>query len=287
MAATDSAAIEVVSPEGRSAGLRDRLPPAATSRSKGRRPRVARMKRLHGFPARAMFDAAHAEWGRRYRLIDQPDDISLGGVRLHLSEPWATPEIRRAIYEGWYEQTERTILQHTLRPDDRYLEVGAGTGLVTTCACKIVGAEKVVAYEGDPRLANQARETAARNGFVADVVNAVLGAGDGETTFYVDADFRASSLLALENAREIRVPVRSFAAALDRHRPTYLMVDIEGGEIQLLASALPAHVRAVCVETHPAVTGDEAKQAMLMHLMRDGFQLDLHESHNDVAFFAR
>lgn len=205
MAATDSAAIEVVSPEGRSAGLRDRLPPAATSRSKGRRPRVARMKRLHGFPARAMFDAAHAEWGRRYRLIDQPDDISLGGVRLHLSEPWATPEIRRAIYEGWYEQTERTILQHTLRPDDHYLEVGAGTGLVTTCACKIVGAEKVVAYEGDPRLANQARETAARNGFVADVVNAVLGAGDGETTFYVDADFRASSLLALENAREIRV----------------------------------------------------------------------------------
>jgi FkbM family methyltransferase len=160
-------------------------------------------------------------------------------------------------------------------------------GLVTTCACRIVGAANVVAYEGDPRLALQARETTTRNGFPVEVVNAVLGATDGEASFYVHRDFWVSGLLRTENAQEIRVPVRSFGGALDSFRPTYLMVDIEGGEVDLLAFPLPAYVRAVCVETHPAVVGVDAIRALLLRLMTDGFYVDLHESRDDVAFLVR
>ena len=234
-----------------------------------------------------MAHAARDEWALRYRMADQPSRIRLAGVELVLRDEWASPAIRQAIYEGWYELPERTILERTLRPDDRYLEAGAGIGLVTTCACMIVGARNVIAYEADPRLAEQARETAARNGFAAEVVNAALGARDGEVAFHTSPDFWASSLLPSPGAQEVRVPVRSFGDVLDAFRPTYLMIDIEGGEVELLAPPLPDHVRAVCVETHPRVVDAEALQAMLLSLMATGFRLDLHESREGVAFLAR
>jgi hypothetical protein len=65
------------------------------------------------------------------------------------------------------------------------------------------------------------------------------------------------------------------------------MVDIEGGEIDLLASGLPSHVRAVCVETHPAAVGAGRVQDMLMRLGQDGFLIDLMRSRSGVAFLSR
>ena len=89
------------------------------------------------------------------------------------------------------------------------------------------------------------------------------------------------------DAQCIRVPVMSFHDELKRIRPTYLMIDIEGGEIELLARALPHHVRAVCVETHPAVTGEDALSRTMVSLIEDGFVLDLRSCEQGTAFFRR
>ena len=81
------------------------------------------------------------------------------------------------------------MLRQTLQPGDRYMELGAGIGLVTVCACRIVGSENVVAYEADPTLARVAKETASRNACSPSIFNAVLGETAGDTEFYVREDF--------------------------------------------------------------------------------------------------
>jgi FkbM family methyltransferase len=239
-----------------------------------------------GVPLRAIARLCRNEWALRYRLAEQPSPVTVHGVTLSLDGDWATPKVRRMVYHGWHEASERGVLEHTLRPDDVYLEAGAGIGYVTTCACRIVGAQNVTAFEADPRLAAAAVETARLNGFAPAIINAALGRDDGETDFYVHDDFRTSTLVPTAEARPIRVPVRSFAAELARLRPTYLMVDIEGGEVELFSDPLPPHVRAVCVETHPEIVGDSV-QRMLRDLMDGGFQLDLRTSGDGIAFLAR
>lgn len=224
-----------------------------------------------------------------YWRLREVDDVELHGVRLTLDDWWATPELRQYIYSGDYEAPEYRVLVNSLRPDDRYLELGAGIGFLTTCACHRVGADKVFAYEANPQLVPVVERTAARNGFHPTVVNAVLGgSGGGQVPFYVDKEFWASSLAEIPDARRVMVPMLSFERELERIRPTYLMVDIEGGEVELLGAArLPSQVRAVCMETHPGQVGPAATQGLLNKLVGEGFILDLELSRSGVAFLSR
>jgi ribosomal protein L11 methyltransferase len=60
------------------------------------------------------------------------------------------------------------LLDRALRPGERLLDVGAGSGILAVAAA-MLGAEGVTAVEGDPVAGEYARENVARNG-VADRV---------------------------------------------------------------------------------------------------------------------
>jgi FkbM family methyltransferase len=249
---------------------------------------VAALHRLP-IPIRAIANVVRSDWRRRYLHGRQPDTVTLQGIELKLDRPWVTPTIRKAIYDGWYESEQTEILAKTLRPDDRYLEVGAGIGFVATAACQRVGSASVVAFEANPALLDAIDETAARNGCALNVVNAVLGEDDGWSDFYVDDDFWGSSLTPIPGAPVIQVPRKSLHEEIARHRASYLMVDIEGGEIELLGASepIPGEVRAICLELHPRTTGDESIREMLVKLMSQGFTPDLKLSRDDVMFLSR
>jgi FkbM family methyltransferase len=144
-------------------------------------------------------------------------------------------------------------------------------------------------FEADPALADVARHTAEANGFSPSVTNAVLlsAPADDSVDFFVHEDFWASSLRPDDHARRVRVPTASFTEAMSRFTPTYLTVDIEGGEVELLSAPLPAHVRAICLEVHPGVAGVTETRTMFGRLIADGFALDTKISRDDSVFFER
>ncbi len=223
----------------------------------------------------------------QYRLLRRPRRVRVHGVMVAIDARWPRA-IVGTLYDGRYEQFEAKVLRATLRPGDRYLEVGAAIGVTTTIACQIVGDGAVTAVEADPALARTAARTAALNGHAPSIINAVLtNDGDAERRFYVREDFWGSSLSPGPGTREIAVPARPFLRELEQTRATYLLVDIEGGEAELLGPSLPDSVRAICLEVHPERLGDEAVQAIVRHLMDQGYILNTHLLGVQVLFFSR
>jgi hypothetical protein len=121
------------------------------------------------------------------------------------------------------------------------------------------------------------------------IINAVLEEAEDVVELQVhEGEFWRSARSPMIDGATNRVPHRSSQRELSRLKPTYLMVDIEGGEATCLGDlTLPDHVGAICVETHPQVAGDDATQRMLMKLTTEGFVLDLGLSGGKCAFLAR
>ncbi len=204
-----------------------------------------------------------------------------------LDRRWATHEILRGLYAGSYERPEAVAVRKTLELSDRYFEIGAGLGVVTAVACDEIGGDKVCAFEANPELITVIERTASANRHCPEIVNAVLGDDDQPKDFYLQNDFWASSPHPSSGGRRVSVPGRSFDAEMERFKPTYLMLDIEGAEVELLARPIPSSVRAICMETHPRVLGREPVQRLLRHLDGEGFALDLEVSGQSVAYCVR
>jgi FkbM family methyltransferase len=223
----------------------------------------------------------------QYRLLRRPGRVRVHGVTIAVDPGWPRTILDK-LYDGSYELSEAQVLLATLRPGDRYLELGAGIGVLTTIACRILGDGNGTAVEADPAFAEVAADTAERNGHRPAILNAALtNDGAPERRFYVCHDFWNSSLLPSSDANETVVPARPFLAELERTRATYLLVDIEGGEAELLAPELPTSVRAVCVEVHPNRIGDDAVQRLITYLIDQGFMLDTRLLGWQVLFFVR
>lgn len=232
-------------------------------------------------------------------MDDGVESARIDGVEVLLDQAWATRSVRKALLTSSYEKKERVVLAATLMPDDTYLELGCGIGVLAAIAAARVGDDSIVVVDADPYLVSVARETTARNGHTIDVRNAVLlhDPVDSMAAFYVRPDFRLSSLTALPKigmadkpparSRKIQVPVIDAYKTIADVGATYLMVDIEGGETDLLRFPLPNCVATVCVELHSKATGIRAQSQMLAALLANGYDLDVPNSDLPVLLFRR
>jgi FkbM family methyltransferase len=212
--------------------------------------------------------------------------FSLRGVDLEFGE-WTTPTLRASFESGSYEGLEAAIVETAVGAEDRVVEIGCGTGFITTIAAR-TGAQ-VWAYDANPRLVDIARATLERNGVTASVTAATLQRAPTAQTvpFYVHRDFWTSSLAPAPGAERIEVHVLDFTAEIMAHRASCLIVDIEGAEVDLLTGPIPDCVEKVCVECHPDATGSDAIRAMLMALLSQRFTLDLKRSRPPVVYLER
>jgi FkbM family methyltransferase len=229
-------------------------------------------------------------------LLDRlvaPRFIAMHGIRVSTGRvDGAGPVpigVLRALRRGDYEQDECTVLQKTLRPDDRVLEVGAGIGVVTALCCRIAGDGNVAIYEANPGLASRLKHTCTSNGFAPKINIRPVAAESGPVVFRVGDNFLSSSLVDRPNlSREIVMEADSFTAVLAEVQPTFLVMDIEGAETSILASTGDfGAVRAICLEIHPHVTGQDKIEKMMAHLARCGFMLRQELSRKQTVFLER
>lgn len=166
--------------------------------------------------------------------------------------------INAARYEG----QEISGALHVVRPEDVVLEIGAGIGIVGAVVALNARPRAVHSYEANPELIPDIRRLHELNGLQDRVHlhNEVLvSAPDRPSSvpFHLRKSYLGSSLLNSGDrpSRVVDIPTASFAEVCDEITPTVLVMDIEGGELELLRHARLDGFRAVVIEFHPGQYG--------------------------------
>lgn len=201
----------------------------------------------------------------------------LRGLTLTLPKDVLRGDLQRAFATGRYEHQEADAILAHLRPGDRFMDLGAGIGFLCALAAGVIGGAAVTGVEAVPDTLALARINLAANGF-GDVrleEGAVTGGATGMVEFGQRPAFWASAVKGRAdwpaNAKVITVPARPLSDLLETYRPTVICGDIEGAEIEVLATPLTG-VRLVVVEVHPAVYGPEGVACVRDSLAAQGFE---------------
>lgn len=223
----------------------------------------------------------------RWRSLRRPPIVRHAGVRLAIG-PHLSSTLVEAIYSGDYERSELKGIRRHLAPTDTVMELGAGLGFISTWCARRIGAERVHAFEANPALEPRIRETFALNSVSPHLDIALLGETEGEQTFYVERDFWSSSTVRRsESSRPVTVPRRRLNDAIARIRPTFLILDIEGGEDDLLRFIDFQTIRTLAIELHPDVYGPEGVERIRSRLRSAGFHTRLESGGGQCLLLTR
>ncbi len=211
--------------------------------------------------------------------------MEIGGFDVFVDDDYG-PDIVSALEHGDYEGNERYLAGRLIRRDDRVIDIGTGIGLVAMTAARIAGAGSVLTFEANPDIARDAQDNFRRNGL--DGIRGHVGIlrrrqaitdPNATANFHVDKAFWGSRLNASPEddniVRSVQVPVFCLENAIEEHRATALICDIEGAEVELLAGADLSAIRLIILETHYWVAGKAATDGMLHQLTTSGFSIQL------------
>jgi FkbM family methyltransferase len=220
-------------------------------------------------------------------MLESSALVKLAGVKIPLGDH-LTEEIQDYIRSGWYEWPELRALKRRLTPDDVVLELGAGIGLLSTYCAKVAGSRRVFTYEANPYLEKHIREIYQLNDVAPRLRMCILGERDGAQAFYIqEAIWGSSTTPGDEAAKLVRVPIRRFNRVAVRIKPTFLVVDIEGGEYELSRHMRLDGVRAVLIEVHRQKLGQAKAEEILAVFSRSGFRVNKRLSAWEVVFLER
>lgn len=232
--------------------------------------------------------------------MDQMRTFTLRGMEFSLPETAVRGGLGKALASGRYEHTEADAVERHLVEGDRFADFGAGMGYLCALAARRIGAVAVTGVEAGPKTIRLARKNLRENGFgkVRLIHGAVTGEGEtaAEVEFCQRQAFWASSLrnLVQRAGRDLpqsvpvtQVPALPAARLLDELQPTVLSCDIEGAELEVLRADMPAALRLIICEIHPALYGPEGTRQIFDALARQGFAYEPEGSRGATVVFRR
>lgn len=167
------------------------------------------------------------------------------GAEWHIQES-AAQGYSGTMYAAW-EGPEVEAARLVLYPHRRVLCAGFGLGLVAACvALHVGGAHYVIGYEPNSALWELARDVVV-NGQRMDVYHACLGVETGLARL---GDAQHWQGRAARQHPEGDVPMLSLREVLARHSVRQVVLDVEGGERELLLSLPSGALDGAVVEFH-------------------------------------
>ena len=220
----------------------------------------------------------------------QPKIIIYYGCRLYLNKNLISKKIRKIIYNYAYELQEISILSKTLDTKDVVLEIGAGMGFISIFCSKKIGDNSVFAYEANPEMIPLIEKNYLLNKVSPVINNLILDKENGEVDFYIESNFYSSSTIQRsKNAVKVRIKSRNINDELKDIKPNFLIIDIEGGEVELMNNILFHEncINKILIEVHPRIVGEDNINAIIQRLFTQNFLLDTDISGKGVLFFYR
>ena len=156
----------------------------------------------------------------KYRFT-RPSEANIDGIRLDISSPQISPEMKRRIYIGNYEKEERQIVEKLLRIDDRVLELGSGLGYISTNCARRLGDDRVVTVEANAEMEEPIRRSFELNGVSPTLLIGAAGPEAGVVEFFFEENFWSNSWLPTrKSTKSQKVNMLPIAQLMEQHRPT-------------------------------------------------------------------
>ena len=188
----------------------------------------------------------------------------------HLSD-----NLVEALFAGGYEKAELRTIMSKLDSADVVMEIGSGLGLVSSYCAKKIGSKNVFAYEANPGLEPVILSAYGLNEVSPSLKICLLSDTEGDQSFYVERDFWKSSMIRSSvDAKEIRIPKRILNEEIKRINPTFLIMDIEGGEYELFQYMDLGSIKKIAVELHTSRLGQDKVDEIKAKLFDKGFKID-------------
>lgn len=191
----------------------------------------------------------------------RPQDISLpilrGPLRGFQWLPWSGGKTARVLL-GTYERQQTRAFVELVGPNSCVLDVGAHVGYYSLLAARLVGERGVVvAFEPNPKNAGFLRRHVVHNRLHQVAVQQLaVGTANGSVGFAAGTGTGTGRVSETGPIRVQMVRLDDFVTTHDI-RPTHVKVDIEGGELDMLAGARHVLTRfrpTIFLSTHgPAV----------------------------------
>ena len=195
------------------------------------------------------------------------------GVLLPLM-PQAGYSTNRWIVNGRYEMEEINIIKARLHTQDRVLEIGTGLGFVSTYCSRVIGSDKVFTYEANTNNIPLIKKVFKKNNVDPSLTNALLSSKNGTASFPVNTSNLLGSSLFINNDNHITVPQIILNEVIKNIQPTFLIMDIEGGEFDIFSMISFQSIKKIQFELHPAILGNEKCEQIFNILHQHGFVQD-------------
>jgi FkbM family methyltransferase len=184
------------------------------------------------------------------------------GLRLSLEHIPVAHAHAGLMASGWLEHEVQEAMRRHLGPGGVVYDVGANVGFFSLLAARLVGAEgRVYAFDPVPQNAAAVRANAALNGFAnVAALELAAGAAAAREPLLVVEDLSWSHLASRGDHPQAERTVEVEVAALDDlvaagelEPPTFVKIDVEGSEVEVLRGmreTLARHRPVVVCELH-------------------------------------
>lgn len=227
------------------------------------------------------------------REASEPKIVAtLHGINV-LSAPHLTRAHIRNINTNNFERPEIEAGLANLRPGDRIVEMGAGSGIVGSIFAKNIDDLRIYSFEANPDLIPHIAEHYARND-VADVITLqnriVVSADDAPATleFHISENFLGSQMSDTDlvaNSRIATIETENYAELTSQTPHNVLVMDIEGAELEFLRHADLSGIDLIMIELHPKIYGVEGAQECRSILTSSGFSIEERSSQAHVVTY--
>lgn len=219
------------------------------------------------------------------------DFIAFDGFEVAIDlERWPA-KILRALLRRHYEKHELRLVSRLLTPDDRVIELGSAIGVVALAASRTVPSEQICCFDANPEMVAASAANFRHAGKAISARNAVMvadGSAPATMTFYKTPYFLSSSLSPdTADATPVEIETRPLAATISQQAANVLIVDIEGGEFDLLAATDLSAVEKLVLEIHVSMAGVDACLKLVSDLQQKGLLLNSDLTGHNVFVFSR
>ena len=194
----------------------------------------------------------------RWHQLIRTQKIYINGVFVSTDPGDVARRIRKALFNGTYEDQERFFVEKYVKKTSRILEIGCGIGLVSLVARKICKEGFVISYEANPQMEKLIRKNYSLNNLVPNLEMKAVSVHGEKIEFYIDPEVLSSSLFDRKMShKKVIVESDAFDDILNKIKPDTIIMDVEGAEIDLLGSSRLIGVALLIIEIHPHIVGDD------------------------------